>query len=210
MAELDLDDLVRNGTMSAGIAATLTIAAREMRSFVVFAVPRLAGKSTVLEAMLARRPGGVTVRTVKGGAAEMGVLERAREGGYLQIAEISHATTIDGYIWGAPVRRVFKTLAAGYSLAVALHAPGVKEAFDIISHGNGVPDEDASRIQLSVYVRSLGAWQAPTGRRIAEVHEIEGVVGGVPTARLLHRWDEATDRFVEVEAARILGSAPSA
>lgn len=207
MADLDLDDLVRNGTMSAEIAATLTTAVRETRSFVVFAVPRLAGKSTMLEAMLARRPRGVPVRTVTGAAAEMAALERTREGGYLLIQEISKAAAIDGYIWGAPVRRVFRTLASGYSLAVALHAPSVKDAFEIISHGNAVPDEDASRIQLAVYIRSLGEWQAPVGRRVAEVHEIERVVGGVPQARLLHRWDEARDRFVDVERANIIGSA---
>ena len=207
MADLDLDDLVRNGTMSAEIAATLATAVRETRSFVAFAVPRLAGKSTVLEAMLARRPHGVPLRTVKGAAGEMAALVSAREGGYLHIQEISKAAAIDGYIWGAPVRRVFRTLAAGYSLAVALHAPSVNDAFEIISHGNAVPDEDASRIQLTVYLRSLGEWQAPVGRRVAEVHEIERVVGGIPQVRLLHRWDEARDRFVDVESPRVIGSA---
>ena len=53
MADLDLVALVRNGTMSPEIAATLSVAVRERRSFLVFAVPRLAGKSTVMHAMLA-------------------------------------------------------------------------------------------------------------------------------------------------------------
>lgn len=48
---LRLPDLVRNGTMSAEIAATLAGAVEEGRSFFVLAVPRLAGKSTVTEAV---------------------------------------------------------------------------------------------------------------------------------------------------------------
>ncbi len=51
MAELSLADLVRNGTMDEHVAATLWTIAEERRSFMVTAVPRFAGKSTVSNAM---------------------------------------------------------------------------------------------------------------------------------------------------------------
>jgi len=44
-------DLIANGTMSAEMAATLWATVDEGRSFVVVAIPRLAGKSTVANAI---------------------------------------------------------------------------------------------------------------------------------------------------------------
>jgi len=197
MPDLGLVDLVRNGTMSAEIAATLAAAAEERRSFLVFAVPRLAGKSTVMHAILARVPLGTPVRTVTGEPDETGRLRRRDGRGYLVIPEISRAP-VPGYLWGAPVRRVFGLLERGYALAAALHAPDVEEAFAIVCAGNGVPDEHAARVGLAVYLRSLGDWQAPARRVVEVVHEVHGVTQGKPHGRTLHRWDEAKDRFVSV------------
>ena len=128
-------------------------------------------------------------------------------GGYLVVPEVSQAP-VPGYIWGEPVRRVFALLDQGYSLATALHAPGVEEAFAVLTQGNAVPDEHASRLQLTVYIRSLGEdWRNPTRRAIAEVHEIRGVSDGRPDAVLLHRWDEQSDRFEQVATSERLGAA---
>ncbi len=201
--EIGLADLVRNRTMSAEIAATLAGAAEERRSFLVFAIPRLAGKSTVLEAMLARAGGDTPIRTVTGDATETARLRAGDGRGYLHIPEISEAP-VPGYIWGEPVRRVFRLLARGYALAAALHASGVEDAFEIVCAGSGVPDEDAGRIQLAVHIRSIGEWQDPSRRVVEAVHEIHGVTGGKPRTRALHRWDEASDRFVTVNEPRIV------
>ena len=62
MAELDLVELVRNRTMSPEIAATLWATAEQRRSFLVVAIPRLAGKTTVTQAMLQRVPAGTPLR----------------------------------------------------------------------------------------------------------------------------------------------------
>ncbi|MGH2377765.1 MAG: hypothetical protein ACRDGT_04755 [Candidatus Limnocylindria bacterium] len=195
MTELDLADLVANRTMSAQMAETLRDTARHHHSFVVTAIPRLAGKTTVLAAMLAEREDGVPARVTTGSAEELRTLAGSDERGYLVIPEISDAP-VPGYLWGAPVRRVFTALAGGFSLATALHSSGVEETFEIVCRGNGVTDEQAARIALVVYIRSLGRdWRAPTGRRVASVDEVLGVSGGRPRTRRLHRWDEATDRF---------------
>ncbi len=196
MPELTLADLVANGTMSNEIAATLRATARGRHSFLVVAIPRLAGKSTVLAAMLAHRPTGAPLRTVGDDGVAIDALAAASLGGYLVVPEVSEFPVTAGYIWGAPVRRVFARLGDDVALAAALHAPGVDEAMEIVCRGNGVPDEQAARVALVVYIRSLGRnWQRPTGRRIAAVHEIETVRDGRPETRLLHRWDEGADRF---------------
>lgn len=82
---------------------------------------------------------------------------------------------------------------------MSLHAPGVVHAFEIISKLNGIGDAQASQIRLAVYIRSIGDWREPEKRRVAEVHEVARVIDGVPLARLLHRWDEATDRFLDID-----------
>lgn len=213
MSELGLRDLVDNRTMSPSIAETLRTAVREQHSFLVCAIPRNAGKSTTLGAMLAERAAGLPVRTVTGKAEEQKTLREERAGGYLIIPEVLAERSAQGpaeYIWGDEVRRVFTTLASGYSLALTLHAPGVNEAFTILLTNNEVPDGDASRIRLAVYLRSIGEWEHPDKRRVSEVHEVSRVVAGVPELRLLHRWDEAVDRFLDVQPAEIIGRGPAA
>jgi hypothetical protein len=196
VAVLTLAHLVANGTMSPEIASTLRATAIGRHSFIVVAIPRLAGKSTVMNAMLANRPKGAPLRTVGDDGLDIAALAVSSKGGYLVVPEISEYPVSPGYIWGAPVRRVFANIGGEVALAAALHAPGVDEAIGIVCRGNGVPDEQAARIALVVYIRSLGKdWQRPTGRRISTVHEIVGVRDGVPETRLLHRWDERADRF---------------
>lgn len=191
-----LADMVANGTMSREIAATLRDAARRRRSFLVTAVPRFAGKSTLMRAMLAHAPKGAAIRTVGEDGDDVPTLLAEAQGGYIVIPEISRGPWAPGYIWGARVRRAFAALGDGVSLATALHAPDVERAFRIICRGCGVSDEDAARLELLIYLRSLGPDEREPERRVvASVHEILGVRNGQPHTRLLHRWDEARDRF---------------
>jgi hypothetical protein len=200
---LKLEDLVANGTMSPEIASTLEATARGRHSFLVVAIPRLAGKSTVMAAMLAHRPKSAPLVTVGDDGTDIEALAAATVGGFLVVPEISEYPVTAGYIWGQPVRKVFSRIGADVALAAALHAPGAEEAIEIICRGNRVPDEQAAQIAVVVYIRSLGSdWQRPTGRRIATVHEIVAVRDGRAETRLLHRWDERADRFETLERPR--------
>jgi len=153
--------------------------------------------------MLAQAPKGAAVMTIGDDGVNIDALAAAGKGGYLVIPEISEYPVTPGYIWGAPVRRCFSLIGSDIALAGALHAPGADEAIEVVCRGNGVPDEHASRIELVVYIRSLGRdWRQPTGRRIAAVTEIVAVRNGRPETRLLHRWDERTDSFETVEPPR--------
>ena len=197
-AEIRLADQVQNRTMSQDIADLLRDTATANRSFIVMAIPRLAGKTTTMRAMLAEQRGPVVTLGYDGD--DVTALVQRAKGGYLVVPEISRGAHSAGYVWGEPVRQAFAGIAAGASLATALHAPDPDEAFAIICRGCGVPDADAARIALVVYLRSLGEWEEPTRRVVSTVHEIRGVSNGKPDARLLFRWDEATDRFERVAA----------
>ena len=122
MAEaVTIIDLIRNGTLTAEMAATLWAAVDRGLSLVVVAIPRLAGKTTTTDALMSLLPPEVPVHYLSGEEAEMDSLKKAATGGYLVVGEFSPGG-IPCYIWGAPVRRVFDTMTGGYSLAVALLA----------------------------------------------------------------------------------------
>jgi hypothetical protein len=206
MAEVTLGDMVQNGTMSAEIAATLATAAAERRSLMMIAIPRMAGKTTTMEAALAHAPEGTAFHKLDAALGPRLGIPEVADRGYLQMAEIAQ-TDFSHYLWGEPVRQVFSALERGFSLATALHAPGIDEAFSVICEGNDVPDEHAGRIDLAVYIRSLGDdWRNPERRAIAEVREIDSVAGGSPQGRTLFLWNEESDRFEALERPRIIGS----
>src|SRR3990172_407119 len=187
--------------MSAEQAATLWAAVDERRSFLTVAIPRFAGKSTLSHAVLALRPPDVPLHHVDGAPELMERLRRERLGGYLVVAEFSKAP-VPGYIWGEPVRRVFETLPAGYSLHAAMHAPSVDEAIRIVTEENGVSDAQASAFDLALYIERFGDDLDTYWRRLAHVYEIDRVEGGRPAGRTLFRWVAEGDRFEAVEAAR--------
>lgn len=203
---LSLNDLVANGTMTPEIAAVLRSAAEERRSFLVHAIPRFAGKSTVMRAILAHAPGTAPIQIVLGDGSDADQLLARSRDGYIVIPEISEGAWAPGYIWGDPVRRIFNGLERGVSLATALHAPAIDDAFAIICGRNGVPDADAARLELVVYLRSLGPEvEAPERRVVDSVHEVHGVANGHPQTRLLFRWNEDADRFEAVDAPQRIG-----
>lgn len=193
MAGLGLAELVGNRTMSPEIAATLARAAEKRASYLVIALPRLAGKSTVGKAMLdVARAAGAAVRELGEDGTDVAALARAARGGYLYVPEVSRYPVTEGYVWGPPVRAAFAEIANGTSLSTALHADSAEDALVILRRNRIAPD-DLARLDLIVHIRSLGDdWQHPTRRVIADVQEFGGEL------RLLHRWDEARDRFEQV------------
>jgi len=203
---LTLADLVANHTMSADMAVTLAAAAEERRSLLFVAIPRMAGKTTVMRAALQYAPSATPFHVLSARSGrDLGIPETG-DGGYLVVAEVSPAGFAD-YLWGADTRRVFAALARGFSLATALHASGVEEAFEVITRQNGVPDDEAARLDLVVYIRSLGRLSAPQRRVVAAIHEVNAVRSGRPQTILLHRWLEAEDQFEVVERPRRVGAA---
>ncbi|MBI2165202.1 MAG: hypothetical protein HYU29_02210 [Chloroflexi bacterium] len=179
------------------MAAFLWAMVDERHSFVTVAIPRLAGKSTTANAVLDLVPPGTPVHRLSGDTREMEQLKKETLGGYLVVGEFSQAP-VQSYIWGEPVRQVFETLRAGYSLAVTLHASGLREAFEEICHGNGVADEDAFKIHYMLYIRRFEDIEGNFWRRLAEIHEVEGVKDGRPRGYLLYRWVEVDDTFEKV------------
>jgi hypothetical protein len=198
MAQISIAELVRNRTLSAEMAAVLWAAVDEQRSFLTVAIPRLAGKTTTSNAVLALRPSDVPITPVAGERDLMQRLVEERRGGYLTVAEFAQAP-MPGYIWGEPVRRVFETVhAGGYALQTALHAPGVDAAIQEVTYGNGVSDAHASVFKLVMYIERFGRGEDSFWRRVTDLYEVERVENGRPVGQSLFRWRESGDRFEQL------------
>jgi hypothetical protein len=202
VAGISIAELVKNGTLSAGMAAVLWAAVDEQQSFLTVAIPRFAGKTTTSNAVLALRPPDVPVTPVAGERDLMQRLAQERRGGYLTVAEFAQAP-MPGYIWGEPVRRVFEAVhAGGYALQTALHAPGVDAAVHEVTHGNGVSDEHASTFKLVMYIERFGYGLDDFWRRVTDLYEVERVENGRPVGQSLFRWRETEDRFEQLAEPR--------
>jgi hypothetical protein len=197
-------DLISNGTLSPEMAATMWAFAGERRSFISAAVPRLAGKTAIADAVLDMVAPGVPVHELSGEVAEMDAFRRQRTGGYLRISEISRGP-FQNYVWGDTARRLFDAVSAGYSLVATMHADGLDDVFQQICVDNEVGDDAASRIGFVICIRRLGDETSGYWRRVAELHEIDRVEGGRANGRLLHRWIEDEDRFETLEWPATLG-----
>ena len=55
-----------------------------------------------------------------------------------------------------------------------------------------------------IYIERMGDDEDSFWRRIAQVHEVDRVVGGRPQGRLLYCWQEQDDKFEQVEEPRRL------
>ena len=209
MPDITLPELVRNGTMSEQMAAVLWSAAAERRWFIVAAQPRKAGKSVVSDATLHFAPAGTPIHRLNGEIEEMERLARSPDGGYLVVGEISPGRP-ERYIWGDGVTVLFNTLNTGYALSTTLHATSVEGVFDQICLQNGVSDANVGKIEYVAYVERFGG--DPDGvddddlywRRVTGLYEVAGVHDGLPDARLLSRWVEADDCFVQEQSPRML------
>ena len=172
---LTIDDLVGNGTVSAEGGDLLRDIGRRVESFIVYSLPRNAGKSTVTEAILAEAPAGTARHEFLGTEEERDRLLAAAPTGFLVVAEMGHRGR-PGYLAEEEIVRAFDLVRHGYPLATSLHADDVEGLVDVLV-GNGVTVDDlAAGVRHLVKVQPLGDPFAPDTRRIVEaVHEVTGV-----------------------------------
>ena len=202
---LTLSELVANRTLGAGMAAFLAAAVGEPRSLLVVAIPRNAGKTTLMSAVFEERPASIPLYTLGTRHGDsLGIPDAGAPPGYLTMSEIAPHAVTDSYLWGPDVQQIFAAARAhGHAIATALHADGIDSAFDVIAE-NGVTDEQASLIDVVVYIRSFGRWQNPDRRVVETIHEVDHVRDGRVAARLIHHWDEATDQFETAHAPSLV------
>lgn len=185
---ISLPDMVATRSVSPVGADVLRAIGAAGRSFLVYARPRNAGKTTLTQAVLAEVPTSVPRQDFFGTERETRSLSAATERGYLVVGEIGHRGR-PGYLAGDEVGRAFRLLGHGYTLASSLHADTVDEVFDVLRR-NGITAEAAAAVPFLIKVGVLGDPDSPSTLRVVEtVYEVSGIDGERPVATMLYERD---------------------
>ena len=182
-----LDDLVANGSLEPTGADVVREIGAGGHSFLVYSLPRNAGKSTVTEAILAEAPTSMARNEFLGMEEEAASLTGRPPDGWLVVAEMGHRGR-PGYLAEDEIVRAFAVAAHGYALASSLHADTVDQVYEVFAR-NGVDAATvAGAVRFLVKVQPLGDPFDPATRRVVEhVHEHAG--GGAPPVL---RWSRPT------------------
>lgn len=184
---ITLQDMVANRSVSEEGAALLRGIGAAGHSFLVYARPRNAGKSTLAEAIVAEAHPDLPLHEYLGTEQEFMSLQTGPGAGYLLVAEIGHRGR-PGYLSGESVGRLFQLLRRGYALASSLHADSVAEVFDVLER-NGIDAGAAAAVRYLIKVRPLGDPDHPATQRVVEaIHIVNPATVGPPTSSLLYEW----------------------
>jgi hypothetical protein len=171
---LTIQDLIDNGTVATDGGSLLAEIGAGIQPFIVFSLPRNAGKSTVTEAVLATAPAGTPRHDFLGTEAERDALLARAPEGYLVVAEMGHRGR-PGYLAGEEITRAFELVEHGYPLATSLHADTVEQLVAVLAE-HGVTPEQLGAVRYLIKVQPLGDPFAPDTRRVVEaIHETAGV-----------------------------------
>ena len=148
-------ELIRAGTLDAELAATLWLLIEGRVPLIVGALPRLAGKTTLLDALLMFLLPGTRTVELEGALETFDWLPQAPELGWrstqtstaiaarvtgrepppirpddtvLLIPELSDH--LPSYTWGAEARIAIRAASIGYGLAATIHAVAVTAEFE--------------------------------------------------------------------------------
>ena len=118
---LTILDLITNHTLSSELAALLWLLVENKTSVLTAAEPQLAGKTTLLTALLDFATPRYNFVLTRGREEDFSFLDdSAPASAYILVPELSDHTP--AYLWGASVRTLFDALESGYSMAATMHA----------------------------------------------------------------------------------------
>ncbi len=203
MKEITITELIRNNTMNADMAGLLWAAVSEKVSFLTAAVYRNAGKSTIAKAVLSLRPKNVSLHYASNNwQVTEKLLNVEKHGGYLVVDEFSDYD-YPGYLWGDEIKHVFKMLKNGYSLQASLHAESAEDAILELTQKNQISDDEASQIQLVIFIEMFGTSLSDAKRRVTQIYEVHRVEGGSPIGHLIFKWNIEDDSFELLEESHL-------
>lgn len=126
---MSIVELIQAGTLDSRLAALFWLAIDRKASLIFASEPPMAGKTTLLTALIALLPPHYEVVYTWGWREDFAWLQETDPSRtYIMVNEISdHLPT---YLWGPAVRRVFEALGKGYSLGATMHATTPQEVFE--------------------------------------------------------------------------------
>ncbi|MBI4311065.1 MAG: hypothetical protein HY681_04715 [Chloroflexi bacterium] len=193
---LSILHLIENHTLDAATAALLWLFVERNASLIVAAPPRLAGKTTMLTALLGLRRPEVGLVLTRGQWEDFAFLKETEPSKtWVLCNEISPHLPM--YLWGENVLTLFQSLDRGYSLGATMHADSPQEVIGDLRHPD-VAVLDALLRHLALVV-NLHAGYARSGvlRRLRDVW-MQPVArpGGAIAFRRIARWQPGGDSFL--------------
>ncbi len=201
-------ELVANHTLDLSTVALLWLALERHSSLLVVAGPRLAGKTTVLEAVFDLVSPLYQTAATRGHGEDFSILQGTDPPRtYIKVNEISDH--LPRYLWGPPLIALFRELERGYGVVATMHAESPEEALDQLrAPPLDLPQAAVARIDLIVVLALLSQGDQQV-RRLVSVNVMPLVTGTESSlsAEPLVIWDPAHDVlrvFAAMEAWRIL------
>ncbi len=193
---LNLLDLISNGTLDVGTAAVLWMLVESKSSVVVAAAPQLAGKTTVITALLDLLPPMYTPVMTRGREEDFSFLaDTEPEKTYIMVPELSDHTP--AYLWGDKVGTLFQALERGYSLAATIHADSPDQVVSLLmTDPVSIPAERIHHAGAIVNLW-LGYGEQDMQRRLSRLT----LVMPGPEMVTIGEWDTEADAFVGRESA---------
>lgn len=168
---LSILDLVNFGTLDLRLVSILWLIMERRASVLVTAEPRLAGKSTLLRALLDFLRPEVKQIHLGNRAEDFRFSQHTVPvNTYMVAAEISDNSF---YLWGDEARRAFELLSRGYALGGTMHAKTVEEAVDILHTELRLPLSVIAHLDAVITIRMIEGWSTEPTRRVETV----GLIG---------------------------------
>ena len=152
---LTMLELVSNNTLSAELAALLWLFIENKTSILAAAGPQLAGKTTLLTALLDLAPPGYNFVLTKGRKEDFSFLNATDAAStYVLVPELSDHTP--AYLWGDSVRTLFDALEGGYSMAATMHADSPEQVAHMLSQPPvSIPAELLHHVGVIINIRLM-------------------------------------------------------
>lgn len=187
---LSIVEIMAAGSMPSRLIALLWVGMERGASLLVAANPPLAGKTTILTALMSLTPPETLVYFTRGIGESFALPPPAgSHPTYLLVNEMSDHLPV--YTWGRYARRAFELLCEGYSLGTTMHADSAREVIQQLEGELGVPRRQIARL---TFILSLHVAYGARQRRVREVAFLRPRGGGL-ALRTIARWQEEGDRF---------------
>ncbi len=192
---LSIVEILERGSMPPRLAALFWLGIDRGSSLLIAADPPLAGKTTVLTALLAFAPPEAVAYFTRG-LGETFDLPPVSDSHptYILVNEMSDHIPV--YTWGRYARRAFELLAEGYSLATTMHANSVAEVMDILENDLSVPQRQIANLAF-VAAMHVGYRGGVGRRRLSEVAFLRpgDQAGGEVRRSTVAAWNPEDDSF---------------
>jgi flagellar protein FlaI len=171
--------LIRAGTLDAELAAHLWLLLEARVSLLVAGGPRLAGKSTLLTALLDFLPPNAVRIVARGAPEDFAWLDEADPQRTVILAsELSGH--LPAYTWGPDARRLIRAAGSGFGLLSTIHAESLEGVFaQLRMRPVGATDDELSAIGVVVVLGALppvsGDRRDEPRRRVVAAHYVRPI-----------------------------------